>query len=188
MFGHDTVMALRGAAALINTMPAAADPSQEPTEGLPNLPALHAYLEAWAWSGTWPSTQEELNGVRGVRGRIRNWWVADETSVVADINALFLTSRATPRVVRHGDYGWHVHALSDTAPWHDRLAVEAAVAVVDLLRAGDLGRLKVCRASACERVLVDESRNRSRYFCGTPCADRTHAAAYRARGGPGNAP
>jgi predicted RNA-binding Zn ribbon-like protein len=52
---------------------------------------------------------------------------------------------------------------------------------VDLLRAGDLARLKVCRASGCDHVLVDLTRNRSRHFCGSGCADRTHAAAYRAR-------
>lgn len=182
MFGHDTAMALRGGAALVNTVATQHGPHAPPTpDALLDLPSLHAFLAPWSWTGAQPSTREELDAVREVRSRMRGWWTDDEAAVVEDVNDLFATARASLRVVRHGEYGWHVHALPDDAPLHHRMAVECAVAVVDLLRAEDLSRLKVCRANACEQVLVDLSRNRSRHFCSTACGDRTHAASYRAR-------
>ena len=54
-------------------------------------------------------------------------------------------------------------------------------------RAGDcivvwkLDRLGRCGAEGCGAALVDLTKNRSRRFCDTSCANRTHAAAYRAR-------
>ncbi len=38
-----------------------------------------------------------------------------------------------------------------------------------------------CSAVDCGRFFVDQSRNRSRKFCGNACASRTTVAAYRAR-------
>jgi predicted RNA-binding Zn ribbon-like protein len=37
-----------------------------------------------------------------------------------------------------------------------------------------------CQAAGCRRFYVDESRNRSRRFCGNACGSRTTVAAYRA--------
>jgi predicted RNA-binding Zn ribbon-like protein len=59
----------------------------------------------------------------------------------------------------------------------DRGAAELA-----LVAAGDpavtLGR---CAAAGCGNYFVDQSRNRTRRFCGNACASRTTVAAYRAR-------
>ena len=44
--------------------------------------------------------------------------------------------------------------------------------------AATIGR---CQARGCARLFVDQSRNRSRRFCGNTCASRTTVAAYRAR-------
>lgn len=184
MFGHDTAMALRGAAALVNTgpsTPTAAVPAGTHDEGLPDVDALVRFLDAWRWTGWDPPRAEDLVRVREVRDRLRRWWSAGQDAVVADVNELFAACAAVPRVVRHDDYGWHLHALPDTAPVDRRMAVEAALAVVDLLRTDDLARLGVCVARGCDRVLVDLSRNRSRRFCSDACADRTHATAHRAR-------
>jgi predicted RNA-binding Zn ribbon-like protein len=41
-----------------------------------------------------------------------------------------------------------------------------------------LGR---CAAEGCPHFFVDQSRNRTRRFCGNACASRTTVAAYRAR-------
>jgi predicted RNA-binding Zn ribbon-like protein len=61
------------------------------------------------------------------------------------------------------------------------MAVEAAMALVDVLRADELGRLRVCEAGDCQDVHVDLSRNRSRRFCESGCGNRANVAAYRAR-------
>ncbi|WP_418607586.1 CGNR zinc finger domain-containing protein [Georgenia sp. SUBG003] len=56
-----------------------------------------------------------------------------------------------------------------------------AVALADVVRAGELDRLRVCAGDDCEDLVVDLSRNRSRRFCEGGCANRAHVAAYRAR-------
>jgi predicted RNA-binding Zn ribbon-like protein len=56
------------------------------------------------------------------------------------------------------------------------------MSLADLIRAGELRRLKTCAAPDCGAVLVDLSRNRSRMFCDTGnCGNRQHVAAYRSR-------
>jgi predicted RNA-binding Zn ribbon-like protein len=59
--------------------------------------------------------------------------------------------------------------------------VEAAMAFTDLIRSGQLDRLRPCAAPDCDNVHVDLSKNRSRRFCGTTCANRVNVAAYRSR-------
>jgi predicted RNA-binding Zn ribbon-like protein len=61
------------------------------------------------------------------------------------------------------------------------MAVEAAMAFADVIRTQQLGRLRVCAADDCDSVHVDLSKNRSRRFCSTLCANRTNVAAYRTR-------
>jgi predicted RNA-binding Zn ribbon-like protein len=62
------------------------------------------------------------------------------------------------------------------------VSVETAMAMVDLIRAGELSRLSVCADARCEGLVLDLSRNRSRRYCSTTCANRNAVAAYRARG------
>lgn len=62
------------------------------------------------------------------------------------------------------------------------MGAEFAMALADLIRVGELRRLKICAAPDCEAVVVDLSRNRSRMFCETgDCGNRQHVAAYRER-------
>ena len=58
---------------------------------------------------------------------------------------------------------------------------EAAMAMTDVIRMGELGRLRVCAGEDCVRVLVDLSKNRSRRYCDAGCGNRANVAAYRAR-------
>ncbi|PPF72341.1 hypothetical protein C5B99_17750 [Pseudoclavibacter sp. Z016] len=59
--------------------------------------------------------------------------------------------------------------------------VETVLAVVDLIRADEMRRLGTCDADRCEGVVVDLTRNRTKRFCSTRCANRSAVAAYRAR-------
>jgi predicted RNA-binding Zn ribbon-like protein len=61
------------------------------------------------------------------------------------------------------------------------MAVEAAMAFADVVRTQQLERLRLCAADDCSNVHVDLSKNRSRRFCGTACANRVNVAAYRTR-------
>lgn len=87
-----------------------------------------------------------------------------------------------PQLVRHDAWDWHLHATSADSALVSRIAVESSMAIVDLVRSGELSRLGLCAADDCDGVLVDLSRNRSKRFCDTGnCGNRVHVAAYRAR-------
>ena len=133
------------------------------------------------WTGRFDRDDTELDEVRDLRARLRGFWDADETGVVALCNAMLAEAQAVPQLVDHDGLGWHIHATPAGAPLARRMAVEAAVAVTDVVRAGELDRLRVCEADDCDDVVVDLSRNRSRRFCEGGCAARAHTAAYRAR-------
>jgi predicted RNA-binding Zn ribbon-like protein len=97
------------------------------------------------------------------------------------VNALLREAVALPQLVRHDDWPYHLHATPLDAPLADRLAVEAAMAMVDVVREGELRRLRICEFPDCGAVLVDLSKNRSRRFCDSGCGNRAAVNAYRAR-------
>ena len=134
---------------------------------------------------------DELAAVHRLRGRIGRIWDAaeDEERTVAQVNALLSDTHAAPWLTRHPEMpDWHLHLASIHDPLAQRMGAEMAMALADLIRGGELRRLKICAAPDCEAVLVDLSRNRSRIFCDTGnCGNRQHVAAYRERqaaGGP----
>ena len=104
---------------------------------------------------------------------------ADEAVVL--VNTLLADANALPQLVKHDGWDYHIHATSPDAPLADRMAVDAAMAIADVIRVGEFGRLRVCAADDCEDVVVDLSKNRSRRFCSLTCANRVNVAAYRSR-------
>jgi predicted RNA-binding Zn ribbon-like protein len=173
LFAHDTEVALAAAAALVNTDHAA--------DELDTVEALDAFARAWGWTGQRRRTRVELDAVRALRPRLRLLWELDEDAVAELVNALLREGHALPQLVKHEEWDYHVHATSPNAPLADRMAVEAAMAVTDVIRSKELGRLQICAAHDCEDVLVDLSKNRSRRYCDTSCANRANVIAYRAR-------
>jgi len=173
LFAHDTQVGLAAAAALVNT-------AGEP-DTITDLPALADFVTTWGWTGHIRGDAAELAAVRELRPELRRLWSADEDEVASVANQLLRDAHALPQLVRHDDWGYHVHATADDAPLADRMAVEAAMAVADLVRAGELSRMRTCARPGCSDVLVDLTRNRSRRFCDETCANREHVAAYRAR-------
>ena len=79
---------------------------------------------------------------------------------------------------------YHLHATPADAPLATRMAVEAAMAFVDVVRGGELGRLRICEFPDCGNVVVDLSKNRSKRFCDAGCGNRAAVTAYRARKAP----
>lgn len=174
LFAHDTEVALAAAAALVNT---------DSTDGdlLADLAGLDAFVEEWGWTGSRHRNRAELEQVRALRPRLRRLWELDETGVADEVNAMLREAHALPQLVTHDGWGYHLHATTPQAPLADRMAVEAAMALVDVVRQGELDRLRVCEADDCADVLVDLSKNRSRRYCGTTCSNRVNVAAFRAR-------
>jgi predicted RNA-binding Zn ribbon-like protein len=177
LFAHDTEVALRGMVALVNT--AATLPTD--TDDLVTTTDLDAFVQEWRWTGSRTHDEAELDAVRALRPRLRELWTTDTDGAVQVVNTLLAEAHALPQLVRHDEWSWHLHATPPEAPLATRMAVEAAMAVVDVIRADELGRLGVCAADDCEDVVVDLSKNRSKRYCDSGCGNRTNVAAYRAR-------
>jgi predicted RNA-binding Zn ribbon-like protein len=174
IFAHDTEAALVSAAALVNT-------GGGDGEALPDLAALDRFLDAYGWTGQREHDEAELRSVRALRPRLRRIWEAGEDEAVEIVNALLHESNALPQLVRHDGWRYHMHATPPDAPLARRMAVEAAMAFVDVVRSGELRRLRICEFPGCGNVVVDLSKNRSRRFCEAGCGNRAAVTAYRAR-------
>jgi predicted RNA-binding Zn ribbon-like protein len=178
IFTYDTELTLRAACVLINS-------DRVDGERLGDLNALDAYLDSFGWTGRRDHDIAELKSVLRLRERLGNIWSAagDEEAAVAQVNALLSDTKAQPWLTRHPEMpDWHLHLASVHDPLWQRMGAEMAMALADLIRAGELRRLKICAAPDCEAVLTDLSRNRSGKFCDTGnCGNRQHVAAYRER-------
>jgi predicted RNA-binding Zn ribbon-like protein len=178
IFTHDTELTLRAAGVLINT-------DRVDGEQLGDQAALDAYLASWGWTGRRDHDDAELDAVQRLRQRLGKIWAVadDEERAVGQVNALLSDTRAAPWLTRHPEMPeWHLHLASIHDPLAQRMGAEMAMALADLIRGGELRRLKICAAPDCDAVLFDQSRNRSRMFCDTGnCGNRQHVAAYRER-------
>jgi predicted RNA-binding Zn ribbon-like protein len=174
LFAHDTEVALAAAAALVNT-------GRGGAERLPDMAALDRFVAAWGWTGERTHDQAELAAVRRLRPRLERLWELTEDDAADLVNTLLREASALPQLVKHDRWDYHLHATSGDAPLADRMAVEAAMAFVDVIRSRQLGRLRVCAADHCDSVHIDLSKNQSRRFCSSSCANRTNVAAYRTR-------
>jgi predicted RNA-binding Zn ribbon-like protein len=173
IFAHDTEVALAAAAALVNT--------DGNVDTLDTVRRLDEFVTAWGWTGARRRNRAELNEVRALRPRLRAIWSSDEDGAVLIVNALLREAHALPQLIKHDEWDYHLHATPSDAPLADRMAVEAAMAFVDVIRTQQLDRLRICAADDCADVVVDLSKNRSRRFCESGCGNRANVAAYRAR-------
>ncbi|MCV7365219.1 CGNR zinc finger domain-containing protein [Mycolicibacterium neworleansense] len=178
LFTYDTELTLRAAMVLVNT-------DRVEGEQLADQSDLSAYLDDFGWTGRRDRDDAELKAVRALRTRLGEIWTVadDEEEAVRRVNALLSDTKAAPWLTRHKEMPeWHLHLASVDDPLAQRMGAEMAMALADLIRGGELRRLKICAAPDCEAVLTDLSRNRSRIFCDTGnCGNRQHVAAYRQR-------
>lgn len=174
LFAHDTEVALRSAADLVNT-------AGRRGEQLADVSALETFVVAQGWTGSHERTAKELRDVQRLRPVLRRIWFADEDEVVEIVNTLLRENDALPQLVRHDDWPYHLHATPSHAPLAVRMAVEAAMAFADVVRERQLDRLRVCELADCENVLIDLSKNHSKRFCDASCGNRVAVKAYRAR-------
>jgi predicted RNA-binding Zn ribbon-like protein len=174
LFAHDTEVSLNATAALINT-------ARGGREELPDVAALDEFVAYWRWTGSRTHDQQELDQVRRLRPLLARLWEMSEDEAADLVNTLLRDAGALPQLLKHDGWDYHIHATTAEAPLADRMAVDAAMAFADVIRAGELTRLRICAAPDCDDVVVDLSKNRSRRFCGLTCANRVNVAAYRSR-------
>ena len=172
-FAHDTETSLLAAVALVNSA-VAPDTLTTPAQ-------LDAFYRDHAYTGARTRDRAELEQVRALRGQLRTLLTSSRDDAVPLVNRMLAETGAVPQLVRHDAEDWRLHATDSSAPFATRIAVETAMAMVDVIRADEMSRLGVCADSDCEGLVLDLSRNRSRRFCSTTCGNRNAVAAYRAR-------
>jgi predicted RNA-binding Zn ribbon-like protein len=173
VFAHDTEAALQAAVALVNT--------EEPPDTLTTVEDLDEWYTAYGFTGRRDGDAVELEAVRTLRRVLRSLFTSDRDAAAERVNAMLAEAGALPQLVRHEPFDWHLHAVAPDAPVAARVVVEAAMAMVDVIRQDEMSRLGVCADDECGAVVLDLSRNRSRRFCSTACGNRNAVAAYRAR-------
>ncbi|SDS70529.1 Conserved protein containing a Zn-ribbon-like motif, possibly RNA-binding [Brevibacterium sandarakinum] len=175
---------------LLNTSGAIAEAGDE----LTTTAGLHGFAARHDFSGPLKATKSDVKETRELRERFAialDASIDAETDsdaskaterIVSEVNVTLQWAGALPRLVRHGDWDWHLHAVGQSASLADRVAADVALVLIDLIRSGDLDRLGLCAAEDCNAYLADFTRNRSKRFCDSGnCANRTHVAAFRAR-------
>ncbi|WP_121256301.1 CGNR zinc finger domain-containing protein [Nocardioides ferulae] len=173
-FTHDTEVSLQAAVALVNSLDGDVDE-------LDGVAALDAFYERFEYTGRHDRTRAELDDVRALRLRLRELLTTDRDHAAGIVNELLADAQAVPQLVRHDRWDWHLHAVVPDAPLATRIAVETAMAMIDVIRSDEMSRLGVCDDADCQGVVLDLSRNRSKRFCSTACGNRNAVAAYRAR-------
>lgn len=173
VFAHDVELGLQSAVWLAN--------SDGETDELTTVADLGVFFREHGYSGRVDGTRVELEEVRRLRPRLREVLVAPEERAVALVNEMLADAGALPQLVRHDGYDWHLHAIASDRPLAERILVETAMAMIDVIRLDELSRLSTCADDECDDVVLDLSRNRSRRFCSTACGNRNAVAAYRER-------
>ena len=174
LFTDDTDASLQAAVALVNS-------SDEPGDPLGSVEDLSAFLASWPYTGRLDATEAELDAVRRLRPALRALLLAERDEAAEIVNGMLAQAKALPQLQRHDHWDWHVHAVDPSRPLEERVVVETAMAMVDVIRADEMSRLDRCAADDCDDVVLDLSRNRSRRYCSTTCGNREAVAAYRAR-------
>ena len=173
IFAHDTEASLRAAVALVNTAVA--------PDTLTGSAELDAFYATYGYIGARAHDAGELAAVRAQRAPLRTLLTADRDAAAELVNGILTRHRAVPQLVRHDAFDYHLHAIAGSAPLADRIAVETAMAMIDVIRADEMSRLALCADDGCDGLVLDLSRNRSRRYCSAACGNRIAVAAYRAR-------
>lgn len=177
-FAPDTIDTLAFVVALVNTVPGA---SRSRTDELSSPTELTALLKDHSYTGRFDRDEAELAEVVETRALMRHIWSHSRDEAVPVVNRMLDEANALPHLVRHDGFDWHLHATESSAPLAERIRVEVAFALIDVIRAREWGRLRTCAADDCTGVFVDLSRNRSKRFCSLRCGNRINMIEHRAR-------
>ncbi|MGH3690433.1 MAG: CGNR zinc finger domain-containing protein [Microbacterium sp.] len=172
-FTDDTEDALRSAVWLVN--------SAEAPDTLTTVADEEAFLVEFPYTGRLDRDEEEVESLRRLRPRLRTMLLAPRDEMAAHVNDALAEARLTPALRRHDGIDWHLHAVADDHPLAERVLIETAMAMIDVIRSDEGSRLSVCDDDTCQAIALDLSRNRSKRYCSTTCANRNAVAAYRAR-------
>ena len=177
-FAPDTEESLAFVMALCNTDPSA---SRSGDDELATVDQLMVVLGQYHYTGRIDRDETELRDVHRTRALLRRVWSLSRDDAVEAVNKMLRDAKALPHLVRHDDLDWHMHATEPSSPLAERMRVEAALALIDVIRMNEMDRLRVCAADDCEGLLLDLSRNGLKRFCSVRCGNRMNMIAFRER-------
>ena len=96
------------------------------------------------------------------------------------VNELLAAYPPQLRLSDHDDTP-HVHYAGPDQPPVEWLGRVCAAGLAHIAAAARLAAIGRCAAAGCPNFFVDQSRNRTRRYCGNTCASRTTVAAHRSR-------
>lgn len=173
VFTHDTAFSLQAAVTLVN--------SELDEHSLRSAEDLDEFFADFGYTGRHDGDEVEAEQVRAAIPQLRAVLTANRDEAVRHVNQMLSQARALPQLMRHDGLDWHLHAIGHDQPWAERIVVETAMAMIDVIRADEMSRLAICADEGCVGVVLDLSRNRSKRFCSVTCGNRNAVAAYRAR-------
>ena len=177
-FAPDTEESLVFVVTLCNTDPSA---SRSGTDELATVEQLKALLDRYPFTGRIDHDEAELQDVHRTRALLRHVWTLDRDDAVEAVNKMLRDAKALPYLVRHDSLDWHIHATEPSSPLAERIRVEAALALIDVIRMNEMDRLRICEADDCEGLVLDLSRNGLKRFCTVRCGNRMNMIAFRER-------
>lgn len=178
LFAPDTVETLDFVVALANTEPRS---SRSGDDELATVAQLTALLSRYGYTGRIDHDETELQEVRATRALLREVWVLERDDAVEVVNRMLREAKALPFLARHDALDWHMHATAPDAPLAERIRAEVALALTDVIRMNEMGRLRICEADDCDGLVIDLSRNGSKRFCTVRCGNRMNMIAFRER-------
>ena len=157
------------AAALLNT-------AELELASLQRLAGEHGYGGATV-------TPADLDMVASVLPAQRRVFTAERSAdAVETLNGLLRLAPVRPRLVVDGEQPPTLQMHASDESFGLVYLSEFALAAAQLAAAGQVGRLRACAASDCDRVFVDRSRGQARRYCDVrTCGNRMNVAAYRRR-------
>lgn len=170
---RDTQETLRCAITLVN--------SAEFPDALINHEQLQRALSAHGYIWRLEGSDEELDDVRASRRILKLLLTGSGDDLAYLINKILREAKATPQLVQHEGFGWHILGVAGGAPVVARVLVQTALAMTVLLCTHQLDRLKACGAQDCARLMLDTTKGKSRVFCSRTCGNRMASSAYRKR-------
>ncbi|KOV83344.1 Zn-ribbon-like protein [Nocardia sp. NRRL S-836] len=163
---------------MCNTEPPA---SRSGEDELATVDQLADLLVRFGYSGRIDHDEAELHDVHRARSLLRHVWTLSRDDAVEAVNKMLRDAKALPRLVRHDALDWHMHATEPDSPLAERIRVEAALALIDVIRMNETDRLRICAADDCTGLLLDLSRNGLKRFCSVRCGNRMNMIAFRER-------
>ena len=125
--------------------------SAEPPDTLTTRPSSTPTGTRFEYTGRHDRDAAELDAVRRLRPRLRALLTAERDDAVEIVNDLLARRGRSP--------GWSATTASTGTctpstrrrRWTERIAVETAMAMIDVIRADEMSRLGVCAQDDCER-------------------------------------